>query len=307
MNQAASPDLSILVVSYNCAKDVLACVESVRSHVKGLSWELLIRDNASRDVDQLRQLEGDGVRLVAASDNPGFGVANNLLAKEAAGEFLVCLNPDTILQSDALTPLVGHLREHPECGAAGITLRNPDGSIQFAWAPPTDLLWDLCEAHYLQGLYRRCAKAWLNRIPADQIARVGFVSGACLCLRRNLFLDLGGFDPDFFMNHEDVELCDRVRARGLEVHLLRHLSLVHNESTSQRKSWRNFAFHRLHGKWVYIGLRYGGWRLLVARAIWWENVLLRLATGPFLLRGAGRTRIDGYLDAVRWVLGKGGS
>lgn len=296
-------DLSILVVSYNGSSDVSNCLESVREHVRGVAWEFLIRDNASRDVHALRPLRAPDVHLIEGKDNPGFGIANNELASLAQGKYVVCLNPDTILTRDVLTDLVAHLEGHPICGAAGLSLKNPDGTPQCGWAPPTDLWWEFCETHYLQGWYRNRAEAELSRFPPGAAVPVGFVSGACVCMPRDLFLKLGGFHPGFFLNHEDVDLCDRVRSAGREVHYLPHLDLVHAEGTSQRRDWRKFVFHRLQAKWIYIARRYGGWRRFVARALWCEAVLLRLFVGALVLRGSQRTRLSGYLQAGLWAAG----
>lgn len=294
-------DLSILVVSYNCAQDVKLCLESVQRHVRGLRWEFLVRDNASSDVQELLELHHDRVKIFAGTDNPGFGIANNQIAKMAIGQFLLCLNPDTELLNDTPSILVAHMREHAECGAAGPALRNSDSSPQVSWARPSGLWWDFCEAHYLQGWYRRRAETWrLKQFPMT-FARIGFVSGACVCFRKADFLRLGGFDPGFFLNHEDIDLCDRVRASGFEVHFLPDISVLHKDGGTQKRDWRRFVFHRLQGKWVYIDRRYRGLAKLAARVIWWEAVCLRLLVGFFTLRGTDRTRLPGYLTAAAWA------
>lgn len=302
MDPRPSPELSILVVSYNCSGDLERCLDSIRRHVVGLSYEVLVRDNASADADRVASFSGGGIRVICGNDNPGFGVANNELARLARGKYILCLNPDTILLGDAPTALVRHLEADPGCGTCCPQLVNPDGSPQDCWGDPTGLFWDLVEGHYLQGWYRK--RSWCRwKNSGTNPWSVGFVSGACLCMKRELWEKLGGFDPGFFLNHEDVELCDRIRLLGLGVHLLPDLRVVHAEGTSQRSNWANYTFHRQQGKWVYISRRYRGvWRFL-AQMVWWESIVLKFAVGMLVLRGPGRTRLRGFLRAIRWNLG----
>lgn len=299
-------ELSILIVTYNCSVDFARCLESIRKHVNGIVYEVLVRDNASRDADAVERLASEDVRVILGGDNPGFGVANNEIAKLARGEFLLCLNPDTILVEDVPTALVEHLRSHSECGACGPLLENPDGTLQDGWGEPTNLLWDFCEGHYLQGLHRRVAWA-RRRKSSTMVWSVGFVSGACICVRADLWRNLDGFDPRFFLNHEDVELCDRVRARGLSVDVLASHRIVHAEGTTQRRDWSRYAFHRLQGKWIYLGRRYRGWKLLIARGLWWESVFLKMSVGFVILRGSDRTRLGGFWHAAQWVVAESGA
>jgi GT2 family glycosyltransferase len=301
VNEDESIEASVLIVSYNCFPDLERCVASLRKHLPPKGWEILVRDNGSRDAQELRVLEGPDLRVVYGSENLGFGRANNELAQQARGKFLICLNPDTILKDSCLVDLPAHLDRHPECGACGPLLEYPDGALQDCWGEPTDLWWDLCEAHYLQGGYRR--RAWVRKWQNPQGPwKVGFTSGACLCLSASLWKKLGGYDPGFFLNHEDVELCDRVRKAGFEVHVLPAKRVVHAEGVTQRTNWRRYTFHRQQGKWIYQTRRYSGAALLVAKLIWWESILLKLVTGSAFLRGPARSRLHGFTDAMKWVV-----
>lgn len=306
-NPLRNPDLSILVVSFNCPDDVQRCLDSVEAYgTADVTWEFLVCENGREKIAEIRDLAlRRNFRLVESKENIGFGKANNLLATYANGKFLLCLNPDTIVKPNVLAELVRHLEDHPECGACGPLLENPDGSLQDAWGPPTSLIWDVCEGNYLQGLYRKQSWREKNRVSGD-FWEVGFVSGACICMKSTLWHELGGYDPDFFLNHEDVEFCDRIRARGLQVHILQGQRITHAEGTTQRSNWRNYTFHRQQAKWTYLKKRYSGMNLLVAQAIWWESIILKLVVGFFVLRKSGRSRIPGFLDAIRWVTAPSG-
>ncbi len=302
VHRSGKPDLSILVVSYNCPDDVAKCLASIQAGgAAGLDWEFLLCENGTERLPEIRGFaKAQGIRLIESPENLGFGKANNLLASQANGRFLLCLNPDTIVKPDVLTQLVRHLENHPECGACGPLLENPDGSLQDGWGEPTSLLWDACEAHYLQGIYRKIA--WNKKLRSSKETwNVGFVSGACICLKASLWDNLGGYDPEFFLNHEDVELCDRIRSHNLQIHVLSTCRIVHAEGLTQRTNWRRYTFHRQQAKWIYIRKRYTGISRVLARLIWWESILLKYSLGLMILQNNGRSRLPGFLDAMRWV------
>jgi GT2 family glycosyltransferase len=299
-------DLSILVVSYNCAEDVERCFASLTTGAEGLDWEFLLWDNASHDVAQLKVLAQDPrIRLISSSENVGFGRANNALAKNSHGKWLLCLNPDTIVPRGTIGALINHLEAHPEVGVSAPTLRNADGSHQHSWNVPMGILWEFAEVHYLQNVWRNHFKESAQKNHPKGPWDVGFSSGACLCLSRQLFLDCGGFDVDFFLNHEDIELCHRIRAMGRAIHVLPQQHIIHLDGGTQRKNWSRFVKDRLDAKRVWFRKRYHGPARLFARMLWLEGVILRIVVSFLLHRGNDRTRLSGYLAALKAGLGRG--
>lgn len=294
-------DISILTVSYRSPEDTLRCVQSlITGGAEGLDWEILIGDNGSGDCDSLRELSGHpNVRLMPGIENLGFGRENNRLAQLARGEFLLCLNPDTLVPQRTLQALVQHLRNTPLCGACAPRLLNPDGSRQYSWNIPMNLLWEFAEVHYLQNPWRDFFENRATRLYPDGPWDVGFSSGACLCLSKTLFDKCGGYDSEFFLNHEDIELCHRIRMAGHSVHVLPRLSVIHVDGGIQRKDWARFVKDRLDAKRVWFRKRYSGIELLMARMLWLEGILIRIAISWLVHRGSQRTRLKGYIDALR--------
>ncbi len=280
------------------------CVRSLESGgAEGLDWELLIGDNASGDCDRLEELRTHShIRLFPGKENLGFGRENNRLALEASGEFLLCLNPDTIVPPGTLRALVDHLRTHPKCGACGPRLMNADGSRQFSWNCRMGLLWEFAEAHYLQNIWRRFWERRLQRQAPGGPWDVDFTSGACLCLRAPLFRKLSGYDPEFFLNSEDIELCHRIRREGLNIHVLPRLSIRHLDGGSQHQDWSRFIRDRLAAKRIWLRRRFSGIALLTARFLWWEGTFLRTFLAPLLFRGTAQRRRNGYLAAMKDAL-----
>lgn len=296
---SASIDLSILIVTYNCADDLRVCLDSVEKHVRGVSYEVIVRDNASKDAAELVEICAGRARLVLGADNPGFGVANNEVATLSRGDFLVFLNPDTYLIEDCLTPLINHIRHHDDCGAVAPILKNPDGTLQDSWGDSTGLMWEFLEGNYLQGLMRN--RAWKNKKGLNTWP-VLYASGACLCTSKSTWLSAGCFDPDFFLNYEDIELCNRINRRGKSIHIFAQACLIHAEGSTQRLNWERYTFHRQQSRWIYHKKRFKGLAGAIAKALWWESILLKYTIGTIILRGTDRSRLSGFRLAMLWVL-----
>jgi len=294
-------ETSILIVTYNCSADVRRCVDSLRRHLPSAGLEILIHDNGSRDAEELRSLEGHDLRIEFSQENLGFGKANNILAASARGRFLLFLNPDTILDGDVPGQLVDHLKLHPEVGACGPRMRNLDGSNQFSWNVGMDLRWELAETLYLQNIWRKLAERRFLRNNPQGPWIVDFSSGACLCISAGFWREAGGFDPEFFLNHEDIELCWRIRSAGKQVHVLPWAWITHADGGSQKKDWGRFVKDLLVAKKVYIRKRFHGSDLLVARLLWRIRVASRVVITAMFACGSTRTRLAGYVNA--WKLG----
>lgn len=298
------PELSLLFVNYNCAALIQRSIASARPFLS-LDCEIVVVDNASQPED-LRNLERiSDIIVVKADTNLGFGRAMNLAAASAQGRHIILMNPDLVVESDIFTPLRQHLEEDSDCALSAPALVDEHGHSIHSWNVPETLLWEFAKTHYLQGFWRRATlKHFQKRYGTTKPWPVGFVMGACMCLDREFFLKLGGFDTRFFMNGEDVELCDRIWAQKRSVHLLPWLALRHDEGGVQRSNWRRYMLHRFQAFWNYDDTRYRGWRLLVARFFWFESLALRLGIGLIVCPKAQRSRLNGYLDAFRWVTGR---
>jgi GT2 family glycosyltransferase len=296
------PELTLLFVNYNCAALIRRCVASALPFLPS-DCEILAVDNASQQADLQLLEQTERLTVVRSPVNLGFGGAMNLAASSAHGRWIILMNPDLVVESDIFTPLLQHLQEDPACALSAPALIDESGRPIHSWNVPEDLFWEFAKTHYLQGLWRHIAlRRFQQRYGTSRPWPVGFVMGACMCLKREDFLSLGGFDSRFFMNGEDVELCDRIWAQGRSVHLLPWLRLRHDEGGVQRTNWRRYMFHRFQAFWNYDDTRYKGWRLLVARFFWFESLALRLGIGLVLCPQAQRSRLSGYLDALRWVI-----
>ena len=211
-------DLSVLIVTYRCRDAARECLRSL-ARSGGLAAEVIVLDNASGDgtVEMIRA-EFPAVRLLALDENLGFAAGVNRAAEEAHGEYLLLLNPDTVVHDGALDSLVRFAREHPEHGLVGGRTLDPDGTSTPARAGRSRRSGASCAS-------RPCSRRVPGLAPVrpeaiggwqrDSVREVGIVTGCLLVVPHALWRELGGFDTRFFMYGEDADLAMRAWARGL--------------------------------------------------------------------------------------------
>ena len=234
-------DLSVLIVSYNTRALLRACLASVFEQTSGLGFEVVVVDNGSHDGSAaMVEAEYPSVRLVALEENVGFATACNLAAELAQGQHLVLLNPDTVVLDGALNRLLSFSRSHPHAGICGGRTLTPEGAVdpRSCFGAPSP--WSLfCYGVGLSAVFKRSRlfnPESLGRWPRDSERHVDVVTGCLLSVSRQLWTDLGGFDPRFFMYGEDVDLCLRAVARGCRPAITPHATVVHRVGSSSVSS-----------------------------------------------------------------------
>ena len=231
-----NPELSILMVGYQARDLTLDCLESVFSKTEGVEFEVVLIDNGDDGTDQAVAERFPQVRIVPSLGNIGFGRGNNEAARHAKGKYLLLLNPDTLINDNAIGELVSCARLHEECGAWGGMTFLPDGRRDPSSAQIGPSL--LTSIFNVLGLGR------LRRggVPDDatQPEQVRVLTGAFMIVRADVWTQTGGFDPSFFMYNEEVDLCLRIRRElGLPIMMtpaakITHLVGMGNSMSSRR-------------------------------------------------------------------------
>ncbi|WP_455620675.1 glycosyltransferase family 2 protein [Parabacteroides sp.] len=226
-------DVSIIYVNYKTASLVLDSIHSVKEKTQGVSYEVIVVDNASEDGSEvLVTTQYPEVRYVQAGANLGFGRANNLGVAEAKGEYILFLNPDTLLENDAVSILYDFLREHQEVGACGGNLVDGECRPTFSLnRVDFTLIQEFLSIFYLRPFLWKERKSFFYNF-SDKPLEVRSIIGADLMVRRSLIDRIGAFDPDFFMNGEDIELCYRIIRSGHKVYSVPDARIVHLEGKS---------------------------------------------------------------------------
>ncbi|MDH3503147.1 MAG: glycosyltransferase family 2 protein [Nitrospirota bacterium] len=212
---------SVIIVTYNSSSCIGACL----APLLGMSdVELVVVDNDSKDgtAAQVRK-EFPKVTLIALQENIGFGRACNIGVAASSGSFVLLLNPDAVAPAQAIRTLIEFCKKHPRAGIAGGRLVDPSGLPLQSMGDRPSLLrlvldkpmaW-VAQRVGLRGLFRRVLGQWSAKFRLSREAEpVAWVSGAFLCCRRSIWNELGGFDEQFFLYYEDVDLCLRASQAG---------------------------------------------------------------------------------------------
>jgi len=233
------PEVSVIIVNYNALFFLKNCLESVFAATKGLDTEVIVVDNDSSDGScrMLKEYYPD-VQRICNVENLGFSRANNQAAALARGEFLLILNPDTILAENTLWDIMAWFQSHPEAGAAGVSFIDGKGSFlpECKRNFPT-LRVALLKVFGLAGGY------YSNALGPGDKGPVDVLTGAFMFMRRSLYEELNGFDEDFFMYGEDIDLSYRILQAGYRNYYLGDNTAIHfkGESTIKDSSYyRNF-------------------------------------------------------------------
>ncbi len=283
--------LSIIIVSWNTADLLAQCLASVYAHPPQVSFEVLVVDNASTDdsVSMVRR-RFPQVELLINGQNIGFARANNQAMERSRGEYLLLLNPDTEVKSNALQILVNWLDSQPQTGAVGPRTLNPDGSLQMSAYPAPTLtgeLWRLLHLDRLKpyGVYPMAT--W----PLDAPRPVDALLGACLLLRREVIAQVGPLDEDYFIYSEEIDLCYRLQTAGWQLYWLPTAQIVHYGGQSTRQVAAEMFLRLYQGKLLFFRKRHGWAAGLIYKLVLLFITLTRLVITPLVwLEPASRRR-----------------
>ena len=300
-----SVDLSIVIVNWSTREDLRACLASLAQATDGLASETLVVDNASSDgsAEMVRE-SFPSVELIENRRNAGFARANNQAFARTRGRYILLLNPDTVVNGEALRGLVEFMDRTPGAGAAGLQLRFPDGRLQNSYDSFPTFGSELLSKHLLRALFP--ARYPSKRVIPDGPLPVDIVIGACLILRREVVETLRGFDEGYFLFVEEADLCFRIRRAGWEIYHLPHLSIVHNAMASKAQANAHAAIEYARSSYRFyprsLGLRkaavLGVLKALKATVV---NPALSLAACAFTLGRVPRHRRRLRVRARLWA------
>jgi N-acetylglucosaminyl-diphospho-decaprenol L-rhamnosyltransferase len=267
---ARAPEATIVLVTFNSADHVLACLQGLAAAADGLSFQVVVADNASRDetVERIEQSFPEH-ELLRLPGNLGFARAVNLAAARAMAPRVLLLNPDAVMQPGSLRLLVEALDAFPEAAAVGPLLVNSDGSFQVSARRSPSLARLAFDSFMLYLLLpRKLRRTWQPAQSEPHV--VECLSGACLLMRRRCFEELGGLDERFFLYGEDVDLCLRAVRAGHELRLVPSARVVHAIGGSAFQDRRSFLVHLHRSQAQLLRKHFRG-------ALGWLGLLIQLA------------------------------
>lgn len=226
------PDLSIIIVNWNTRDLLRNCLRSIYDGTKNLSFEVFMIDNASADGSpEMVKKEFPQVKLIRNKENLGFARGNNEGFSRAKGRYVLILNPDTEVVNDALLKMVQYLELHEEAGAVSGRFLYPDGTFQryynrfptfssmiTKWFLPSKISYKL----------KPTRSYFMLDDDFDKLIEVEQPAGACIMVRRELFLNEDFMDEKFPIFFSDVDLCRRIYSKGLKIFVLPQAKIFHH-------------------------------------------------------------------------------
>ena len=235
--------LSVVIVNYNVSHYLLQCVDSLSHALRGTDSEVIVVDNHSRDnsVTLLRQYHPE-VRIVENLHNLGFAKANNIAIRQSRGEYVLLLNPDTIVSESVVKGVISFLDSHPDAGSAGVRMLNADGTVapESRRGVPTPMT-AFYKLSGLCGMFpnsRRFGRYYLGHLPWDSPQQIEVVSGAFCMLRTSVLKKVGLLDEDYFMYGEDIDLSYRILKSGATNWYVPETILHYKGESTHKSSFR---------------------------------------------------------------------
>jgi len=250
-------DLSIIIVNYNTCDLLRDCLDTVYASEGGFEYEVIVVDNCSPDGSvAMVQQDFPQAELIANEVNKGYAYANNLGMRQARGDYVLLLNPDTVLPSNALKDMITFMEEHPDTGVAGPKLVLADGSLDLACRrsfPTLDValyrLLGLSKRYPNSPRYNRYNLGYLD---PNQVAEVDSVVGAFMLIRRKALDQTGFFDERFFMYAEDIDLCYRIKVDcGWRIHYNPAVVVTHYKGQATIKRWVPMTIQFYRAMWLF--------------------------------------------------------
>lgn len=213
--------LSVIIVHYNTLELTLRCLDSLEEAVD-IEHEVIVVDNASSDnAKDVILAKHPEIRWITNKKNEGFGRANNLGAQTAKGEHLLLLNSDMVVPKGVIEACLEYIEQHDDIGVVGPKLTNEDGSFQ--------------KSTYYDAATQK--ELWKQNLILDKFVNfkqgsLDAVMGSFLLISKELYDRVNGFDPDFFMYCEEIDLCLKIKKLGKSIHYLKEVSAIHKHGAS---------------------------------------------------------------------------
>lgn len=253
--------ISIVIVNYNVRDFLNNCIESIYKSKTNLTYEVIVVDNNSQDNSvPLLSPKFPDVKFIQLNDNLGFSKANNIGFENSSGEFVLILNPDTLLQPDTLQKMYDFLKNDETIGAAGCKVLNGDLTFQLPCRRSFPTPWNsFCKLFGLQKVFpsvKAFSEYNLTYKNIDDTYEVDALIGAFIFARKNVIDEIGGFDESYFMYGEDLDFCFKIKKAGYKIFYFSQTNIIHFKGESTRRSSINEVKHFYEAMQIFVKKHY---------------------------------------------------
>lgn len=244
--------ISVVIVTYNTGAIVLDCIHSLKLSVS-IDLEIIVVDNNSSDdtCEQIERIHPD-VKIINNSVNKGFGHANNIGVDYAEHDLIALINPDLTVMPDTLFQIGKYLIDHPDVGLVAPRTLEANGDISFT-ARPDYTVWYILANYLWLGRLRpewEFGSAYLVNLLAQMPTSVSWVQGSCMAIRKDVYIDINGFDENYFLYVEDTDICQTLQEHNYKVIYLPSVTATHIGGTSTA------SFHEIRVRGYHISPLY---------------------------------------------------
>ncbi|MCB9245286.1 MAG: glycosyltransferase [Flavobacteriales bacterium] len=255
--------LSVIIVNYNVKFFLEQCLITVRKALSGIESEILVVDNHSADSSCEMIREGfPEVKLIENAENVGFSRANNQAIRIARGEYILLLNPDTVVQEETFRKCIDFMDRHPDAGALGVKMIDGKGKFlpesKRGLPTPEVALYKMLGLNKLFPRSRQFGKYHLGYLPEDETNPVDVLAGAFMFIRKSVLEKVGLLDETFFMYGEDIDLSYRITEAGYKNYYFPETSIIHYKGESTKKMSANYVFVFYRAMVIFARKHYEG-------------------------------------------------
>ncbi len=254
--------VSVVIVSFNVRGFLESLINSLRRSLEGIDSEIIVVDNSSDDdtVEFLKKNFKD-VKLIDNHLNIGFGKANNQGVKASSGQYLLLINPDAVVGENTIKEMLAFSNENPDAGATSCKVLNADGTLQKTCRRGFPTPWvAFTKISGLSALFPRTrlfGRYNLTYLNPEEDHEVDAIGGSFMFIPRHVFDEVGGFDEDYFMYGEDIDLCYKIKRAGYKVYYTPRTTAIHFKGESTRRSNINQTYEFYRAMSVFVEKRYG--------------------------------------------------
>lgn len=286
--------ISIIIVNWNTRELLVDCIESIYTSPPEGKFDIWVVDNFSSDgsPEMIRENYPD-VKFIENKENVGFARANNQALRKSQGDYVLLLNPDTVVKTNAISKLFHFLDHNPEAGIAGARVINPDGTLQISAFPFPTLIREFWRMFHLDSVV--CLSNYpMIKWNKDEAREVDTLLGACMLIRREAINRFGLFDEDYFIYSEEVDLCTRLKEAGWRLYWVPDAVVIHYGGISTQQVSEEMFLRLYEGKILYFRKHYSKLSVFVYKLILIAATITRLVLTPFALVKESAKR-DEYL------------
>ena len=276
-------DLSVIIVNFNAGDYLRNCLNSVFTATQKIDNEVFVVDNNSSDGSaEMVRYEYPCVKLILNKINSGFSAANNQAINQSTGQFVLILNPDTIVESDTFMNCIEFMNTHTDAGALAIKMSDGEGNYlpesKRAFPSLLSAFFKISGGTYLFPKSKVLNRYYLPQIDQNETSITEVISGAFMFIRREALAISGLFDEDFFMFGEDIDLSYRLMQTGFKNYYFPEVRIIHFKGKCTPRDNYKDVFHFYNAMRIYVEKRareghFRSFRFIVIIAILFREMI----------------------------------